>query len=143
MVVLAVLLLSTVWCIPHLGVSYTDRNRSRTGAITHNSNRDNSSRYSSSSSTAFLPHCCSRLPLGHHNSFPPVTFPATIVGRWDTLLESTTSPSKATHHELRHPWSINRGANRRVMCHGRLHQLYHRGGDSHGRRSASRYVLPQ
>jgi hypothetical protein len=32
-VVLVVLLLSTAWCIPHLGVSYTDHNNSRIGAI--------------------------------------------------------------------------------------------------------------
>jgi hypothetical protein len=117
-VVLAVLLLSTAWCIPHLGVSCTDRNRSRTGAITHNSNHGNSSSNSNSSSTVVLPHRCSRLPSGHHSSFPPVTSPAATVGRWGTLLESTASPSKATHHELRHSWSISRGANKRVLHDG-------------------------
>jgi hypothetical protein len=42
-VVLAVLLPSTAWCIPHLGVSWVDHNNSRIGAVTHNSNRGNSS----------------------------------------------------------------------------------------------------
>jgi hypothetical protein len=117
-VVLAVLLPSTSWCIPYPEVSYVNRNRSRTGAIIHNPNRGNSSRHSSSSSTVLLPHHCSWLPSGHHSIFPPVTFPATTAERWGTLLESVTSPSEETHRELRHPWSINRGANRRVMCHG-------------------------
>jgi hypothetical protein len=116
-VVLAVLLLSTTWCIRHLGVSCADRNSSRTGAIAHNSNQGNSSS-NSSSLTVLLPHHCSRQTSGHHSSFPPVTFPATSTGRWGTLLKSAVSPSKATHRELWHPWSINRGANRRVLCHG-------------------------
>jgi hypothetical protein len=42
-VVLAVLLPSTTRCIPHLGVSCPDCNSSRIRAITHNSNRGNSS----------------------------------------------------------------------------------------------------
>jgi hypothetical protein len=117
-VVLAVSPPCTALCIPHLGVSCADRNRSRTGAIIHNSNRDNSSRHNSSSSTVLLPHHCSGLPSGSHSSFPPVTFPTTTMERWGTLLDSATSPSKATHHELQHPWSINRGANRRVLCRG-------------------------
>jgi hypothetical protein len=32
------LLLSTTWCIPYLGVSCADCSNSRIGAITHNSN---------------------------------------------------------------------------------------------------------
>jgi hypothetical protein len=111
------LLPSTAWCLPHLGVSCADRNSNPTGAITHNSNHGNSSRHNSSSSTVFLPHYCSRLVAGPNSSFPPVTFPATTAGRWGTLLESATSPSKATHRELWHPWSINKGANRMVLHH--------------------------
>jgi hypothetical protein len=91
---------------------------SRTGAIVHNSNSSNSSKHNSSISTVLQPHHCSRLPSGHHNSFPLVTLPTTTTKRWGTFLESATNPSKATHHKLRHPWSINRGANRRVLCHG-------------------------
>jgi hypothetical protein len=116
-VVLTVLLPSNAWCIPHLGVSCADRNNNITGAIAHNSNCSNSSRHNGSSSTVLLPHHCSRLPSGHHISFLLVTFPATTTGRWGTLLESAVSTSKATHHELQHPWSINRGANRRVLRH--------------------------
>jgi hypothetical protein len=37
--------------IPHLGVSYADRNSSRTGAIAHNSNRSNFSSNSRNSSS--------------------------------------------------------------------------------------------
>jgi hypothetical protein len=116
-VVLAVILPSTTWCIPHLGVSCVDCNSSRTWAIARNSNRGNFSKHNSSSSTVLLPHCYSKLPLGLRSSFPPLTFLATTAERGGTLLESAASPSKATHRELRHPWSVNRGANRRVMCH--------------------------
>jgi hypothetical protein len=114
-VVLAVLLQSTTWCIPHPGVSYVD----------HNSNRGNSysnSRSSSnnSSSTVPLHRYHSRLPSSHHSNFPPTTFHASTVGRWATLLKNVVCPSKAIRHELCHPWSISRGAIRRVSCHGRL-----------------------
>jgi hypothetical protein len=136
-----VLLPSTAWYIPHLRVSCADRNSSKTGAMAHNSNRGNSS--SNNNSTVLLCHQCSRMPSGHHSSFPPVTSPTTTVERWGTLLESAASPSKATHHELRHPWSISRGAIRRTCATDWSCQLYHRGEDSHGRRSASGYVLPQ
>jgi hypothetical protein len=116
-----VLLPNTAWCIPHLGVSCADRNSNRTGAIAHNSNRSNSSSNSrnsnSSRSTVLLLHHHSRLPSGHHSSFLLATFHASTVGRWGTLLKNVASPSKATHRELRHPWSINRGTNRRVLHH--------------------------
>jgi hypothetical protein len=118
MVVLEVLLPSTAWCIPHMGVSCADRNSSRTRATTDNSNRGNSSRHNSSSSIVLLTHHYSMLPLGHHSSFLPVTFPTTTAGRWGTLPESAASPSKATHHEFQHPWSISRGAIGRVLRHG-------------------------
>jgi hypothetical protein len=113
-VVLAVLLLSIASCIPHLGVSCANHNSSRTGAITRNSNRDNCS---SNGSTVVLPHRCSRLPSGHHISFLLATSPATTVGRWGTLLENAANPSKVTHRELRHSWSISREAIKRVMHH--------------------------
>jgi hypothetical protein len=116
------LLQSTTWCIPHLGVSCVDHNSSRIGAIAPNSNRGNSSSNSrssnnSSSSTVPLLHRRSRLPLGHHNNFPPATFHASTAGRWATLFESATCLSKATHRELWHPSSISRGAIRRVLHH--------------------------
>jgi hypothetical protein len=114
-VVLVVLLPSTTWCIPHLGISYADRKCNRTGAIAHNSNCGNSS---SSNSTMLLPHHRSRLSSGHHSSFSRATFHASTTGRWGTLLENGASRSKATHRELRHLWSISRGANRRVLHHG-------------------------
>jgi hypothetical protein len=120
-----VLLQSTAWCIPHPAVSCVDHNSSRIGSIAHKFNRGNScsnSRSSSNSnnSTVHLHRHHSRLPLGHHSSFPPTTFPTSTVGRWATLLENVICPIKAIHHELRHPWSISRGAIRRVLYHGRL-----------------------
>jgi hypothetical protein len=104
MVVLEVLLPSTAWYIPHLEVSCVDHNSSRIGAIAHNSNRgsSNSNSRSSSSSTVPLLHHCSKLPSGHHSSFPPTTIHASTAGKWVTLLENAVSPSKATHHEPRH-----------------------------------------
>jgi hypothetical protein len=41
-VVLVVLLLSTAWCIPHLGVSCTDLNSSSIGAVTRNTSSSSS-----------------------------------------------------------------------------------------------------
>jgi hypothetical protein len=117
-IVLAVLLQSTAWCIPDPGVSCIDHNSSRIGAITHNSNSRSSS--NSSNSTVPLHHRRSRLPSGHPSSFLPATFHASTMGRWPTLLENAVCPSKATRHELRHPWSISRGAIRRVLHHGWL-----------------------
>jgi hypothetical protein len=124
-VVLAVFLQSIIWCIPHPGVSCVNHNSSRIGIIAHNSNRGNSSNNShssnnNSSSTVPLLHCHSRLPSGHHNSFPPATFHASTAVRWAAFLENAIYPSNATHHELRHLWSISRGAIRRVLHHGRL-----------------------
>jgi hypothetical protein len=120
-VVLAVHLPCTTWCIPHLGVSCVDHNNSRIGAIAHHSNHGNSSNNSSgnsTSSTVPLLHRCNRLPSGHHSSFLPATFHASTVGRWATLLDNAACPSKATHREFQHPWSISRGAIRRVLRHG-------------------------
>jgi hypothetical protein len=118
----AVLLPSTSWCIPHLGVSCVGHNSSRIGAIAHNSNHGNFSsnshnNSSSNNSTVLLPHCHSRLPPGLHINSQPTTFQASTVGRWATLPENATSPSKATHRELWHPWSSSGGAIRRVLHH--------------------------
>jgi hypothetical protein len=55
-VVLVVLLQSTAWYIPHLGVSCVDHNSSRIGAIAHNSNSGNSSSNSHSSSSSTVPY---------------------------------------------------------------------------------------
>jgi hypothetical protein len=119
-VVLVVLLLSTAWCIPNLGVSYADLNSSSIGAITHNTTSSSSSRFNSSSSnsTVLLPHCHSTLQSSHHSKLPPATFHATTTGSWDTSPASASCPSKTTHHKLRHPWSINKGANRGILHHG-------------------------
>jgi hypothetical protein len=115
-VVLAVLLPSTAWCIPHLGISCVDHNSSRIGVITHNSNRSNSSS-NNNSSIVPLPHRRSRLPSGHYSSFLLATFFASTAGRWATLLKNVACLSKATHRKLWHPWSISRGAIRRVQHH--------------------------
>jgi hypothetical protein len=119
-VVLAVLLSSTTWCIPHLGVSCVDHNNSRIGAVAHNSicgNSSNSRSSSSKSSIVLLLHRRSRLPLGHHSSLLPATSHASTTGRWTTLLENAACPINATYRELRHLWSTSRGTIRRVMHH--------------------------
>jgi hypothetical protein len=116
--VLAVLLLSIVWCIPHLGVSCTDLNSSSIGVVTCNTSSGSFNHNScSSSSFVLLLHLCSRRPSDPHNGFPPTTFHASTVGRWGTLLVNDVSPRKATHHELRHLWSISRGAYRGALQH--------------------------
>jgi hypothetical protein len=118
--VLAVLLLCTTWCIPYLGVSCADLNSSRIGAIASSTNNDSSScnsSSSSSSSTGLLLHHRSRLLSGRHNSLLQATFHASTVERWGILLMNATNPSKATHCEVQHPWSISRGANRGVLHH--------------------------
>jgi hypothetical protein len=65
--------------IPHLGVSYADRNSSRTGAIAHNSNRSNfssNSRNSSSdNSSTMLRH--------HHSRLLTAAFHASTMESWD------------------------------------------------------------
>jgi hypothetical protein len=119
-VVLVVLLPSPTWCIPHLGVNCVDHNSSsnRIGAIDQNSNCGNSNSNShNNSSTVLLFHRHSRLPSCRHNNFLPTTFHASTAGRWVTLLENATCPSKATHRELRHPWSTSRWPIRRVLHH--------------------------
>jgi hypothetical protein len=89
----------------HLGVSCTNVNNSSIGSITYNtsscsSNRNNSSNNnnsnSSSSLTVLLLHHRSRLPSGHHSSFPLATYHASSVRRWGTFLVNAASPSKAT-----------------------------------------------
>jgi hypothetical protein len=102
-VVLAVLLPSIAWCIPHLGVRCIDHNSSRIGATAHNSNRGNSSSNNSNSTVPLL-HRRSRLPSGHHSSFLLATFHASTARRWATLLESAAYLSKATHRKLWHLW---------------------------------------
>jgi hypothetical protein len=88
-VVLAVLLQSTAWYIPRLGVSCVDHNNSRIGAIALNSNHDNFSdnNHNSSgninSSTVLLPHHYSRMRSGRHSRLPTTAFRASIAGRWD------------------------------------------------------------
>jgi hypothetical protein len=104
------LLLSSAWCIPHLGVSCADLNSNSIGAIAHNTNSDSSNHNSSSSSTMLLLHHHSMLQSGHHIGFPPATSHTSTAESWDTSPASASCPRKAIHHELNHPWSINRGA---------------------------------
>jgi hypothetical protein len=147
-VVLAVLLRSTTWCMPHLGVSCINHNSSRIGSITHNFNRNNfscnNSRSSnSSSSTVPLTHHHSRLPSCHHSSFPPTTFHASTVERWVTSLGNAACPSRAALRELRRHGKPTEGPSEGSCTTGGPCQLHHHGGDSHVRRSSSRYILPQ
>jgi hypothetical protein len=88
-VILAVLLQSTAWCIPRLGVSYVDHNSSRIGAIALNSihgnfsDHNHNSRGSSNSSTVLLPHHYSRLWSGCHSRLSTTAFRASTVKSWD------------------------------------------------------------
>jgi hypothetical protein len=100
---------------PHEG-SCIDHISSRIGAITHNSNCDNSSSNNNSSIVPLLHHH-NMLPSDHHSSFPLATFHALTMGRWATLLENAACPSKATQRGLRYLLSISRGAIRRVLHH--------------------------
>jgi hypothetical protein len=120
-VVLAVLLLSTAWCIPHQGVSCADLNSSSIGAITHNTNNgstSHSSNNSNNSSTVLLLHHCSRLQSGHHNRPPTAVFRASTMETWDISPVSASCQSKAIHHELWQLWSTSRGAHRGFLHHG-------------------------
>jgi hypothetical protein len=147
-VVLTVQLRSIAWSIPHLGVSCVNYNSSRIGAIAHNSNRGNSSRNNRSnsnniSSTVPLLHHCSRLPSSHHSSFLPATFHASTMGRWP--LHSRMPPAQAKQLTV---GSGTCGQSTEGPSEGSCTsdgpcQLHHCGGDSHGRRRASGYVLPQ
>jgi hypothetical protein len=86
------------------GVICADLSSSSIVVVTCNTSYDSSSH--NSSSVVLLLHLHSRWPSGHHSSFPPVTFHASTVGRWGTLLMNATSPSSrgankvALHHEL-------------------------------------------
>jgi hypothetical protein len=129
----------------HLRVSYTDRNSSRTGEIAHSSNRGNSSSnsHNSSSSTVLLHHHHSRLPSGRHNSFLLATFHVSTVGRWGTLLENATSQAKHLTMSFGTRGQSAEGPTEGSYATDWPCQLNHCGGDSHGRRSATGYVLPQ
>jgi hypothetical protein len=98
-VVRAVLLPSTTWCIPHLGVSCVDRKSNRTRVITHNSNHGNSSSNSRNSSTVLLPHRHSRLQSGHQSRIQTVAFQASTMESWDISLVSASCQSKALHQK--------------------------------------------
>jgi hypothetical protein len=148
-VVLAVVLPSTAWCIPHQGVSCVNHNSSRIGAIAHNSNRGNfsSNSHNNSSnnniSTMLLPHHHSRLPLGCHSNFCQQI---SMLQLWeDGPLCSRMPPAKAKQLTVS---SGTRGQPIEGPSKGSCTmdwscQLHHHGGDSHGRRGASGYVLPQ
>jgi hypothetical protein len=141
---LAVLLPSTAWYISHPQDSCVALNSS-IGAITRSTNSSSSSHSSSSSSctTMFLPHSHSRHLWGYHSTLQGPVFCASTVERPVTSPATATSPRKATHHKPRHPWSISRGANRWASTMVGPHQLHHCGGDLHGERGPSGYVLPQ
>jgi hypothetical protein len=121
-----VLLLSTAWCIPHLGVSYADLNSSSIGAIACNTNSGSSSRNnnngsnsnSSCGSIVLLPHYHGRLQSGYHSRLLTAAFRASTAESWDISPASVTCQSEAVHHELWRPWSTNRGAHRGVLHHG-------------------------
>jgi hypothetical protein len=112
-----VLLPSTAWCIPHMGVTCTDLNSSKIGAIAHNINSSNNNN-NHSSSTVLLLHHCNRLHLGHHNRLPTTIFRASTVEIWDTLPANASLQSRTTLPKLRQPWSTSRRTHRGVLHHG-------------------------
>jgi hypothetical protein len=143
-VVLAVLLLNTAWCIPHLGVSCADLNSSSIKAVAHNTNSGSSNRNSSSSSlTVLLLHLRSRRPLGH----PAASHQQlSLLQLWeDGALCSWMPPAQAKQLTT----SFNaRGQLGKERTEGSCttnwpRQLHYRGWDPHGRRNARGYVLPQ
>jgi hypothetical protein len=146
-VVLAVLLQSSAWCIPYMGVSCIDHNSNRTGAITHNSTRSNSGSNSSSSnsnsSTIPLLHHHSRLPSGRHSSFRQqlsmlqLRENGPLCSRIPFAQAKQLAASSGTSGQ-----SVG-GPSEGSCTSGNSHQLHHHRGDSHGRRSDSGYVLPQ
>jgi hypothetical protein len=120
---LVVLLLSTAWCMPHLLDSCVDPNSSSIRTTAHNMNSgssscNNNNHNNNNSSTMLLLHRRSKLQPGHHNNLLPATFYASTAERWGILLVNAASLSKTFHHELWHPWLINKGANRGVLHHG-------------------------
>jgi hypothetical protein len=109
-----VLLLSTVWCIPHLGVSYTDLNSSSIGVVARNTNSNSNS---NNSSIMLLLHCRSRLQSGHHSRLPTAAFCASTMESWDILPVSASCQSQAIHLEQRQPWLIIKRAHIAVLHH--------------------------
>jgi hypothetical protein len=143
-VVLAVHLPSTAWCIPHLGVSCANHNNGRIGAIAHNTNNGSSSRNNNNSSST-----CSYSPAAI------VYSQATTVGFHPRL-----SVLQLWKGGTLHPCVPHAQAKQLTMSsssHGQSteaptdmsyttdwpRQLHHCAGDSHRRRSASGYVHPQ
>jgi hypothetical protein len=95
-----VLLQSTAWCIPHLGFSCVDHNSSRIGSIAHNSNHGNlssNSRRNSNSSSSIVPlhRRHSRLPSGHHSSFPASNFPCFNCRKMDHFARECHLPKQS------------------------------------------------
>jgi hypothetical protein len=141
-VVLPVLLPSIAWCIPHLGVSCVDHNSRKIRAITHNSNCGNSSRNSNSSTISLLHHR-SRL---HQAAIAVSRQQLSVLQLWKngplcSRMPSAQAKQLAASSGTR--GQLADGPSERSCTTGELRQLHHRGGDSHGGRSANRYVLPQ
>jgi hypothetical protein len=147
-VVLAVLLPSTAWCIPHLGVICVGHNSNRIGAITHNSNRGNFSsnsrnNNSSNSSTVLLPtaiagyHLASIAILCQQLSMLQQQEDMPLWSRMPPAQAKQLTVSSGTHGQPAE------GPSEGSCTTDWPRQLHHRGGDSHGRRSVSGYVLSQ
>jgi hypothetical protein len=116
----AVLLPSTAWCIPHLGVSGADLNSSKIGAIARsiNSGCSSHSRSNHNSSTVLVLYHHNRLQSGHHIRLPITIFYASTTESWDTLPMNGLRQSRTTHPRLRQLWSTGRRAHRGVLHHG-------------------------
>jgi hypothetical protein len=123
------------------GVSCVDHSSSRIWAIADNSS--NNSHSSSSSTTVPLLHHHSRLPSGRRSSSPLATFYASTAGRWPLCLRMPPAQAKQLAVSSGTRGQSADGPSKGSCTTDGSCQLHHPGGDSHERRCASRYVLPQ
>jgi hypothetical protein len=106
-VVLAMLLPSIAWCIPHLGVSCIDHNNSRIGAIANNSNNGNSRCISRNNNNNNNNNCSSTVLLLHaltvDNSSTSSSGPTQSIVSFPFVLycSLTRSPTPARSHPHR------------------------------------------
>jgi hypothetical protein len=140
-VVLAVLLLSIVWSTPHLGSATSTITVAELGHLPTIPTMTipaatvvqpcpySTTVASCHQATIVVSHQqLSMLQLWEDGSLcsrMPPTQGKQLIASPDTCGQSVEGPSEGS------------------CSMGRTHQLHHRGGDSHGRRSASRYILPQ
>jgi hypothetical protein len=130
------------------GVSCVDHNSSRIGAITHNSNHAIPTSTTTAVATVVVQLCpYSTAAAAYHQA-------TTAVSRQQfsmlQLREERQLRSRMSHAQAKQLTASSgtcgksaEGPSEGSCTTGGPRQLHHRGGDSHGRRSASVYILPQ